>query len=162
MFCTKCGNQIKDGFKFCPKCGTPIHIEKEKVESEAKAQEEEVGDKSSEPESEKTKDAKINDTLNTSSKKASESQSSKQFIIPNPFISKELDIEGVKNRAEQGDRNAMFIQSFRYEMGIGTEMDMKKYNELKELGAVRFAYEWISLYYYSRELANPYIVMKNR
>ena len=21
MFCTKCGNQIKDGYKFCPKCG---------------------------------------------------------------------------------------------------------------------------------------------
>lgn len=27
MFCTKCGNQIKDGFKFCPKCGIQNQIE---------------------------------------------------------------------------------------------------------------------------------------
>ena len=36
MFCTKCGTEIKDGFKFCPKCGTPVSVEKEKAESENK------------------------------------------------------------------------------------------------------------------------------
>ena len=36
MFCTKCGYQIKDGYKFCPKCGTPVYVEKEdpKIEKE--------------------------------------------------------------------------------------------------------------------------------
>lgn len=34
MLCTKCGNQIKDGFKFCPKCGTPAYVEKEESKSE--------------------------------------------------------------------------------------------------------------------------------
>ena len=29
MFCTKCGNQIKDGYKFCPKCGAPAYVEQE-------------------------------------------------------------------------------------------------------------------------------------
>ena len=24
MFCVKCGNELKDGAKFCPKCGTPV------------------------------------------------------------------------------------------------------------------------------------------
>lgn len=24
MFCIKCGNELKDGVKFCPKCGTPV------------------------------------------------------------------------------------------------------------------------------------------
>ena len=39
MFCTKCGNQIKDGFKFCPKCGTPVYVEKEASQSEVKPEE---------------------------------------------------------------------------------------------------------------------------
>ena len=34
MFCTKCGFQIKDGYKFCPKCGAPAYVEK--VQSEVK------------------------------------------------------------------------------------------------------------------------------
>ena len=24
MFCKKCGAKIKDGTKFCPKCGSPV------------------------------------------------------------------------------------------------------------------------------------------
>ena len=39
MFCVKCGNQIKDGFKFCPKCGTPAFVEKEEPKSEIKKEE---------------------------------------------------------------------------------------------------------------------------
>ena len=72
MFCTKCGNQIKDGFKFCPKCGTPIYVEKEKDESEVKSQVEEV------------------------KKKASSSIAINQDITPNPLLLEELDIDGVK------------------------------------------------------------------
>lgn len=34
MFCSKCGNQIKDGFEFCPNCGTPAYIEKKESKSE--------------------------------------------------------------------------------------------------------------------------------
>ena len=78
-------------------------------------------------------------------------------------MAKELDIEGVKKRAEQGDRHAMSLQCFRYEMGIGTEVDMVKYNKLKEHGVDSiFAFaEWINLFYYSKELANPYTITKN-
>ncbi len=161
MFCTKCGNQIKDGFKFCPKCGTPIYVEKEKVESEAKAQEE-VKEEATKNESETKKDvdAKAKSKSTASSKKSSESSTPKQKYIPNPFIAKELDIDGVKMRAGQGDKHAMRLQSLRYEMGIGTEIDMEKFNELKELGADVFDEEWISLFYYSKELATPYVATK--
>lgn len=27
MFCQKCGNEIKDGAKFCDKCGTAVYCE---------------------------------------------------------------------------------------------------------------------------------------
>ena len=103
MFCTKCGTEIRDGFKFCPKCGTPAFVKKEKTESVIKAQVKEV---------------------------KKETLSSKQNYIPNPLIAKELDIEGVKKMAEQGDKAAMLRQAFRYEMGIGVEKDVKKANEL--------------------------------
>ena len=42
MFCTKCGNLIKDGFKFCPKCGAPVYVKKDTPESEVKKGEIEV------------------------------------------------------------------------------------------------------------------------
>lgn len=29
MFCTKCGNKLKDGAKFCDKCGTPVQLKSE-------------------------------------------------------------------------------------------------------------------------------------
>lgn len=106
MFCTKCGNQIKDGFKFCPKCGTPVYAEKEKEENEVKPQVGEV------------------------KKEASVSQAINQVYIPNPLIAEELDIEGVKMRAEQGDKEAMLRQAFRYEMGIGVDKDEDKAKEL--------------------------------
>ena len=38
MICTKCGNQIKDGFEFCPNCGTPACVEKEESNSEIETQ----------------------------------------------------------------------------------------------------------------------------
>ena len=106
MFCTKCGNQVKDGFKFCPKCGTPVYVEKEKEENEVKPQAKEV------------------------KKEASASPSIIQGVIPNPLIAEELDIDGVKNKAEQGDKAAMLRQAFRYEMGIGVEKDLEKAEEL--------------------------------
>lgn len=106
MYCTKCGNQIKDGFKFCPKCGTPVYVEKEKEENEVKPQAKEV------------------------KKEASASPSIIQGIIPNPLIAEELDIDGVKKKAEQGDKAAMLRQAFRYEMGIGLDKDIEKAKEL--------------------------------
>lgn len=35
IFCKKCGNELRDGIKFCPKCGTPVPqmIEKNVVEN---------------------------------------------------------------------------------------------------------------------------------
>jgi len=36
MFCFKCGFEIKDGYKFCPKCGAPAYVEKEEVQNEVK------------------------------------------------------------------------------------------------------------------------------
>ena len=40
MFCIKCGNQIKDGYKFCSKCGTPVYVAmSKKMETESAPQE---------------------------------------------------------------------------------------------------------------------------
>ena len=102
MFCTKCGNQIKDGFKFCPKCGTPVDVEEENVD----------------------------EVKFTSSDNSEAPLSINQNYIPNPLIEKELDIDGVKKKAEQGDKAAMLRQAFRYEMGIGVDKDIEKAKEL--------------------------------
>lgn len=130
MFCTKCGNQIKDGFKFCPKCGTPVYDEKEKVESNVKAQVEDVKEETSkkEPEAENDVKAKSKSKSTKSLKKSSESSISND--IPNSLIGKELDIEGVKKKAEQGDKNSILRQAFRYEMGIGVEKNQEKADNL--------------------------------
>lgn len=40
MFCKKCGTEIKDGFKFCPKCGTPAPAPKTFPESNKTAKQE--------------------------------------------------------------------------------------------------------------------------
>jgi len=40
---------------------------------------------------------------------------------------------------------------------------MEKHNELKKLGVHPYDFSgWISLFYYSKELANPYILTKNQ
>ena len=167
MFCIKCGNQIKDGFKFCPKCGTPVYVEKEMSQSEVKAQVEDAKVNAEKEESV----AKADDGAETtseyktasSSKETKDSSSTNNVYVPNPFMAKELDIEGVKKRAEEGDRYAMSLQCARYELGIGTEIDMEKHNELKKLGVHPYDFSgWISLFYYSKELANPYILTKNQ
>ena len=130
MFCTKCGNQIKDGFKFCPKCGTPVYVENEAPQSEVKAQVEEVKEDASIKDSEAKKDVKGKDAAKpkttSSSPKSSESSTSKHNDTPNPLIEEELDIEGVKEMAEKGNKTAMLRQAFRYEMGIGVEKDLEK------------------------------------
>ena len=157
MFCTKCGTEIKDGFKFCPKCGTPAFVKKEETN-------ENVGNANGineEKPKEKKEAESPSDGKNVSTKQTIKEVKPKLSYAPNPFMAKELDIEGVKMRAEQGDSNAMTLQCFRYEMGIGTEIDVEKSNELEENGA-GFTYPvWINLYSYSKELANPYTVTKN-
>lgn len=134
MFCTKCGNQIKDGFKFCPKCGTPVYVEKEKVENGAKAQDEEMKKETSKKEPEPKQDVKGKDAAKSkttsSSSESSKTSTSKHKNIPNPLIVEELAIEDVKKKAEQGDKAAMLRQAFRYEMGIGVKQDIVKANEL--------------------------------
>lgn len=134
MFCTKCGNQIKDGFKFCPKCGTPVYVEKEKAESENKTRVDDVKKETPkiEPEVKKDYKAKIigNPKSSTSSKRTSASSNPKQNYVPNPMIVNVLNIEGVKNMAERGDKSEILRQAFRYEMGIGVEKDNVKAKEL--------------------------------
>lgn len=137
MFCTKCGNQIKDGFKFCPKCGAPVYVEKGSSQSDVKAQEKVVKEETSKKEPEIKKVDKAKNAAKTqaasSSKKSSESKSSKQDYIPNPLIAEELNIEGVKKKAEQGNKDAMLRQAFRYEMGIGVKINKEKSEELYSL-----------------------------
>lgn len=157
MFCFKCGFEIKDGYKFCPKCGAPAYVEKEESQSEVEAQ---VEDAKVNAEKEEFV-AKADDGAETTSDCKTASSSTNNVYVPNPFMAIELDIEDVKRGAEKGNKEAMSLQCFRYEMGIGTEIDMEKYNELKELGASSFGKEWISLFYYSKELAIPYLVTKN-
>lgn len=117
MFCTKCGFEIKDGYKFCPKCGTPAFVEKEEPKGEVKK---EVVDKVAKV----TNDSPSDEVVLTKEEKKVKK------TIPNPLIAEELDIESVMKKAEQGDREAMLRQAFRYEMGIGVMKDIKKAEEL--------------------------------
>ena len=102
MFCTKCGTEIKDGFKFCPKCGAPAYVKKD---------EDDLSDVST-------------------SKKVSTSASSVMDYVPNPLIDKELMIDAIKKYADLGVKEAIHRQAFRYEMGIGVEKDIEKAKEL--------------------------------
>ena len=166
MFCIKCGFEIKDGFKFCPKCGTPAYVEQEVPKGDIEAQVEDAKLNVEKEETvanggtEKTSQPKTA----PSSKKRKASSSTNNVFVPNPFMAKELDIEGVKKRAEQGDRYAMSLQCYRYEMGIGAEIDMEKHNELiKVLGDHTYGIVGrISLFYCSKELTTPYILTKNQ
>lgn len=138
MFCTKCGFEIKDGYKFCPKCGTPAYVEQEEPKCEMKK---EVVDEvtkevnvsvDSEPvieSSEKVKKTTKAKTKSTIKESRVDSKSMNNYI-PNPLIAEELDIEGIKKKAEMGDKEAMLKQAFRYEMGIGVEMNLAKAEEL--------------------------------
>lgn len=134
MFCTKCGNQIKDGFKFCPKCGTPVYVEIEKVENEVKAQVEEVKKETTKTKSNSKKDIKAKEKTKSKTASSSRKTTSSQSINPdnNPYslFEMELDIDGVKKKAKQGDKAAILRQAFRYEMGIGVEMDKEKAEKL--------------------------------
>ena len=258
MFCVKCGYQIKDGYRFCPKCGTPAFVEKEESQSENGAQVEEAKVNAEKEESNDGQQGQRNnflfsllvlssyiikadgkamhsemelvrqmlrqnfgndavgqgneilnklfdeqkreglqqykqtvrqccgqinqqmdysqrlqllnylvmvaqadgsvpqseisalkecaiwmglretevdsmlhlsgDSLEDHQRKASSSNNN--VFVPNPLIAEELDIVGVKKKAELGDREAMLRQAFRYEMGIGVEKDIKKAEEL--------------------------------
>ena len=163
MFCFKCGFEIKDGYKFCPKCGAPAYVEKEESQSELEAPVEDVKVDAEKKDNDGTEiSSEPKTTFSSNETKAS--SSTNNVFVPNPFMAKELDIEGVKKKAEEGDRYAMSLQCYRYEMGIGTEIDMEKHNELKKvLGGETYGITgWISLFYYSKELANPYILTKNQ
>ena len=141
MFCSKCGNQIKDGFKFCPKCGAPVYVKNEAPDSEVKK--EEVEEVVNEAKVSSNNDVvSVNKAKNSKNTKTTESapKAKKEFVdptsneicIPNPMILEELDIEGVMKKAKQGDKAAMRRQAFRYEMGRGTEKDIATADELYE------------------------------
>lgn len=139
MFCTKCGNQIKDGYKFCPKCGTPAFVEKEKPKGEVnKEKVDEVAKETktlsavSEPVVKSTEKIKKTVKSNTASKPKKQETGStlNDNCFPNPLIAEELDIEGVKKMAEKGNKVAMLRQAFRYEMGIGCDKDINKADAL--------------------------------
>lgn len=115
MFCTKCGNQLKDGYKFCSKCGTPIYIAKNKPLYIAK----------NEPLRNESKTYYIAVDKNLDLKSTVQLD-----YVKKTLISKELDIAGVKSLSEQGSFAAMLRQAFRYEMGIGVEIDIPKAEEL--------------------------------
>ena len=137
MFCTKCGNQIKDGFKFCPKCGAHAYVEKEKAKCEVKEEVDEVAKEAnvsvdSEPvvkSTEKTKKTTKTDTASNIKKKETDS-AIHDDLIPNPLIAKELDFEGVEKKAHKGSIDAKLRLAFRYEKGIGCGTDHLKAEEL--------------------------------
>ena len=137
MFCTKCGYQIKDGYKFCPKCGTPVYVEKEepKIEKEKEVCEVVVEAKA-EPENTVTPTTKVKSAEKT--KASLKAKKDKNDIMPQSkfisesLIAKELDIEGVMKKNENGDAEAMLRQAFRYEIGIGCEMNKEKAASLYE------------------------------
>lgn len=129
MFCTKCGNQIKDGFKFCPKCGAPAYVEKEKPQGEVK----EVEKVSDEVNVNSKSDAALANkkNVNASQSKTKETAcKSRSESAAKTLIEKELDVKGMKKMAEQGDKDAMLRQAFRYEMGIGVDKNKEKSEKL--------------------------------
>ena len=128
MFCTKCGNQIKDGYKFCPKCGTPTYVEKEAPKSEVINV---VNEFVVEPKTES--DNRVTSTLKakilpkakilSEAKKTDNDPKPQSQFISDLLILEELDIEGVIAKAKKGDKEAMLRQAFRYEVGIGCVMN---------------------------------------
>ena len=134
MFCSKCGNQIKDGYKFCSKCGTPVYVEQGGLKSDVKNDDvdEVIKEGKTESMDEVVSTIDINEVSNTEEENKSKKKEtdSDNVFIPNSLIAKELDIEGVKKNAEMGEREAMLRQAFRYEMGIGVDKDIKKAEEL--------------------------------
>jgi len=139
MFCVKCGTLIKDGYKFCPKCGTPAYVEKEEPKGEEKneevdevAKEKNTSSAVSEPVVKSTEIIKKTAKANTVSKpKKKEADSTLHDVtIHDLSIDDELDIEGVKKMAEKGDKESMLRQAFRYEMGIGVDKNLEKAEEL--------------------------------
>lgn len=38
MYCSKCGSNLQDGVKFCPKCGTPVGAENRSASTNMQAQ----------------------------------------------------------------------------------------------------------------------------
>lgn len=133
MFCVKCGNQIKDGYKFCPKCGTPAYVEKEKPKSEVKKEiVDEVATElnvsvDSKPVVMSTETVMKKAKANTASKLKKKDQNTTNYdFIPNPMIEEELDIEDLKEMAEQGNEYAILRLAFRYELGIGVDKDVER------------------------------------
>ena len=137
MFCTKCGNQFKDGYKFCPKCGTPAYVEREVPKSEDNNEINElVVDPKTEP---NNMVSPISNAKNSPKMKASlkanntdDDYKHQSKFISDSLIAKELHIEDVIERAEKGDKEAMLRQAFRYEIGIGCEMNKEKAASLYE------------------------------
>ena len=137
MFCTKCGSQIKDGYKFCPKCGTPAYVDKEAPKSEEIS---EVNEFVVEPKTEFnnrvmliSKAENPSKTITSPNAKNTDNDSESQSqLISDLLILKELDIESVITKAEKGDKEAMLRQAFRYEVGIGCVMNDEKAVSLYE------------------------------
>lgn len=140
MFCTKCGFEIKDGYKFCPKCGTPAFVEKEEKKVEVKKEvvdevtKETNASVDSEPVVKTTEQNKKTSKTDIASntKKVETDSTAHDIYNPNPLIEKELDLLRVRKKAEQGYKIAMLRQAFRYEMGIGVEKDTAKASEFYE------------------------------
>ena len=165
MFCTKCGFKIKDGYKFCPKCGTPAFVEKEESKSEIEAQ---VEDAKMNVEKEEAV-ANTNDRAKITSgpKTASSSKGPKADfenllgLIPNPSILEELEIDKYKKYAKDGNKVAMLMQAFRYEMGIGVEKNLEKANQLfAKVTDYDIIGDMVSLYFFSVELSDNLCVTK--
>lgn len=130
MFCTKCGNQFKDGYKFCPKCGAPAYVEKDMPQSEVKEEIEKVSEEVT-PNYKSHAESSNKKNANTTQSKTKETASkSKSESAIKPLIEKELDIKGVKKKAEQGDKEAILRQAFRCETGIGVEKNIEKSEKL--------------------------------
>ena len=149
MFCTKCGNQIKDGFKFCPKCGTPVYVEKiQQSGFKEGAHNQEL------KKTEDIKEEKVTNVETDHSKEEGYLSHKTTKLVPNPQILEALDIEGVKKLAEQGDRDAILRQAFRYEMGIGVDKNSKKAKELyaKTGNAEEIITSSVSMYLFCVEL----------
>lgn len=118
MFCTKCGNQIKDGYKFCPKCGTPAYDENKEPQSELM---DEAANKTMRPRESSPKEEK--DPISSQKSKGKE-------LVLNPCLERDLKTDNLMESVKEGEESAIHELAFRYEMGIGVNKDVDKAKEL--------------------------------
>ncbi len=105
-FCTKCGNQLRDGTTFCTRCGAPVHkAEEANASHNNSAGNESVGNGSS-PKTE----AKPNNTVGEEKKSKKQSSSGKATSAASSAERKDFTADKISDIADVLDASAAWIE----------------------------------------------------